>query len=91
MTPVATTYSVRDLQRNYRAIINDAKRTHDAVVIINSSKPEAVMLDIETYNVLAQDDYAWDEKRVLRLVQEARKSCKAGKRKRLNHVSDLDA
>jgi prevent-host-death family protein len=91
MHPVSPSYSVRDLQRNYRAVIDEAKRTHDAIMLINNSKPEAVVLDIETYNALATDDYLWDEKKTLKLVKEAEKSIKAGKGKLLKSWRDLDA
>jgi PHD/YefM family antitoxin component YafN of YafNO toxin-antitoxin module len=91
MNPIALSYSVRDLQRNYRAVLNDAKRTHDAVLLINNSVPEAVVLDVETYNALVGDNYVWDEKQTLKLVKEAVKSCKTGKAKRLKSWDDLDA
>ena len=90
MNPVAITYSVRDLQRNYRAVIDDAKRTKDAVVLINNSVPEAVLLDVETYNALVVDDYPWDVPYVLKQVAAADKSIKAGKVRRLMSVDDLD-
>ena len=91
MNPIAKSYSVRDLQRNYRAVIDDAKASHDAIVLINNSVPEAVILDVETYNTLVQDTYAWDVPRVLKLVKEARKSLAAGKGKRLKDWNELDA
>lgn len=90
MMPLPKTYSVRDLQRNYRAVLNDAKRTHDAIVLINNSVPEAVVLGIETYNALATDEYAWDIPYVNRLVREAKKSLKGRKGKKLQDWNELD-
>lgn len=90
MNPVAITYSVRDLQRNYRAVINDAKRTKDAIVLINNSVPEAVLLDVETYNALVIDDYPWDVPYTEKMVKQAEKSIAAGKVKTLKSWDDLD-
>ncbi|MBI2551351.1 type II toxin-antitoxin system Phd/YefM family antitoxin [Candidatus Uhrbacteria bacterium] len=91
MQPITPSYSVRDLQRNYRKVLDMAKRTHDAVLLINNSVPEAVVLDVETYNALVEDGYAWDEKHTDKLVKEALASCKQGKTKRLLDWNDLDA
>ncbi|MEI7741289.1 MAG: type II toxin-antitoxin system Phd/YefM family antitoxin [bacterium] len=91
MTSITQTYSVRDLQRNYRAVIDSAKKSHDAVLIINNSVPEAVMLDVETYNALVADSYAYDMKHLDKLVAEAERLCDAGKAKKLKNWDDLDA
>ncbi len=91
MNPIAKSYSVRDLQRDYRSVIDDAKKTRDAVVLINNSKPEAVVLDIETYNTLTQDGYPLDETFVLKQVKEAQRSYQKGKAKVLKNWDDLDA
>lgn len=91
MNPIAKSYSVRDLQRDYRSVIDDAKKTRDAVVLINNSKPEAVVLDIETYNTLTQDGYPLDETFALKQVKEAQRSYQKGKAKVLKNWDDLDA
>ncbi len=90
MNPIPRTFSTRDLQRQYRSIIDSAKQTKEAVVLINNSAPEAVLLDVETYNQLVQDDYAWDEAFVVKQVAQANKSSRVGKSKRLISWSDLD-
>lgn len=91
MNPITKSYSVRDLQRNYRAVLDCAKESHDAVLLINNSIPEAVVLDVETYNALVTDSFAYDEPRVEKLVKEARKSFRTGKAKKLNDWNELDA
>ena len=91
MNTVSPTFSVRDLQRDYRSVIDTAKRTRDAVVLINNSVPEAVILDVETYNLLAKDEYALDEEYAAKLVQESKKSARVGKVQWLKSLDDLDA
>jgi PHD/YefM family antitoxin component YafN of YafNO toxin-antitoxin module len=90
MNPIPRTYSTRDLQRQYRAIIDSAKASKDAVVLINNSAPEAVLLDVDTYNQLVRDDYAWDESFVLKQVSAADASSRRGQSKRLKSWKDLD-
>lgn len=76
LNPIPTSYSVRDLQRKYRDIINTAKRSKDAVVLINNSRPEAVVLDAQTYNDLVLDHYPYDETYTLKAVERSRTSLK---------------
>ena len=90
MHPITKTYSVRDLQRNYRAVIDDAKKNHEAIVLINNSQPEAVVLDIVAYNALIEDGYPVDEAYALKQVQEAQKSYQKGKATVLKNWDDLD-
>lgn len=91
MMPIPQTFSVRDLQRNYRSVVDAAKRSQDAVVLINNSVPEAVVLDIKAYQQLIKDDYPWDVAFVKRVVEKARKEYREGKATVLKSWSDLDA
>ncbi|KKW44888.1 MAG: hypothetical protein UY95_C0014G0009 [Parcubacteria group bacterium GW2011_GWA2_56_7] len=89
--PIPTTFSVRDLQRKYREVIDAAKHSKEAVVLINNSCPEAVILDVETYDELVRDTYPYDEDFTLSVVKKSRASAKKGKAKKLSSWSDLDA
>lgn len=91
MDPIHATYSVRDLQRNYRAIVQKAKDTQSAVVLTKDGAPDAVLLDVAAYHSLLRDDYVYDEKKLLGLVRAAEKSLQHGKAKRLVSWNDLDA
>ena len=50
MTPITPSYSVRDLQRNYRAVVDEAKKRHDAVLLINNNQSEIFEFYIFLYN-----------------------------------------
>lgn len=91
MHPIHKTFSTRDLQRRYREVIEAAKQSQDAVVLINKSVPEAVILDKRTYDDLARDEYVYDEPYLLKLIKQAKSSYAAGKAKRLLSWDDLDA
>lgn len=90
MNQLPNTVSVRELQRGYRGVVEMARRTRDAIVLLNNSKPEAVLLSAETYNDLVANDYVFDEAETLRLVNQARRSYRAGKAKKLKSWDDLD-
>jgi len=91
LDPIHISFSVRDLQRKYRVIIDAAKRSKDAVVLINNSRPEAVVLDIKTYDDLIRDTYSFDEEFTLHTVKLSRSSAKKGKIKKLSSWNELDA
>lgn len=44
--------SLREIQRNYRKLINEAKRIKTPIFLGARAKPEAVLLDIETFEEL---------------------------------------
>lgn len=90
MHPIPQTFSVRDLQRRYRNVLDTAKQSRDAVVLMNHSVPEAVVLDIETYNLLAKDEYELDEAYAWKLVQASKRSARAGRIHWLKSLDDLD-
>lgn len=43
---------MREMQRNYRKLINQAKRTKNPVFLGARARPEAVLLDIDVYEDL---------------------------------------
>ena len=88
--PMPATYSIRELQRSYRAILDTLKRSRGSALLLNHRIPEAVLLDVETYNALVGDDYAYDEVTTAKLVAAARASYRKGKAKKLRSWSDLD-
>lgn len=88
--PIPQVFSIRDLQRRYRSILDALKRSRGSVLLLNHNEPEAVLLDVETYNALVEDDYVYNEQRTVALVAEARASYARGKAKRLHAWDDLD-
>lgn len=88
--PIPISFSVRDLQRKYRKVIDAAKRSKDAVVLINNSRPEAVVMDAQTYDQLIRDTYPYDENYVQDVVARSRRSIKKGKAKKLVSWDELD-
>lgn len=47
LMPITTTAT--ELQRNYRKVVDKAKKAKDAIVVMSNNTPEAVYIDYETY------------------------------------------
>ncbi len=90
MFPLPKMYSTRVLQRDYKRVIEEAKRTKLPALLVSNSRPEAVVLDIESYEELVRDRYPYDEEYVLREVAKSRKLYRMGKSKVLSSIDDLD-
>lgn len=89
ISPIPVTFPVRDLQRKYADIMDYVKESKSPALLINKSRPEAVVLDIETYNALVEDHWTYDENVVLRAHQDAMREFAQGKAKKLRSLSDL--
>lgn len=58
--------SIREIQHNYRKLINQTKRTKQPIFLGKHYRPEAVLLDIEAYEQLhggrsAKPKRSWEE------------------------------
>ncbi len=89
LNPIPASFSVRDLQRKYRDIIDTAKHSKDAVILINNSRPEAVVLDVETYDALVREAYPYDEAYVQKSIELSRASIKKDGIKKLRSWDEL--
>ncbi len=86
---IPKTYPVRDLQRRYAAILTWVKEAKRPALLMNKSFPQAVLIDIETYNELVGDPYEYDVKFVLDIDRKALKAHRQGKTKKLRSLRDL--
>jgi hypothetical protein len=71
-------------------IFSALKRSRGAALLMRHQTPEAVILDIESYNALVRDEYVYDEKATAKLVAAARRSYRHGKAKVLRSWNQLD-
>ena len=46
------TYSITDLKRKTRKILNQLKETNEPIYVMDRSTPTAVMVEVKTYNEL---------------------------------------
>ena len=86
---IPTSFPVRDLQRRYSSILAFVKTNKAPALLLSNSHPEAVILDIETYNTLVADNYQYDESFIVALDSKAVAEHKTGKTKKLRSLADL--
>lgn len=86
---IPQTFPVRDLQRRYADILAFVKQGKKPALLVNKSFPEAVIVDVDTYNNLVRDGYEYDEEYVLKMDRKALKAHRAGKTKKLDSLRSL--
>jgi PHD/YefM family antitoxin component YafN of YafNO toxin-antitoxin module len=82
------TFSVRDVQRNYRAIVTEAK-TNSPIVILNNNLPDVAIVNLDYLENLINKATKNELKDALNSVSIYNKEKKAGKLKELNSLKEL--
>ncbi len=77
------------IQRNYKKVIETVKETKEPVIILRRNKPEAAMIDIETFEELSKKADSYDELRALEAITQSETEFRSGKAKTLRSLKDL--
>lgn len=83
------TASSREIQTSYRKLFDEVMESKEPLVILNNNKPEVVIVDVHTYEHLAQSaaDYELEMAKHAIHVYETEKKQK--KLKKLSSLADL--
>jgi len=81
--------SASAIQRSYKKVIEMAKETKEPVVILRRNKPEAAVVDIDTFEELSKKADSYDELRALRTIAQSEDEFKEGKAEKFTSLSDL--
>ena len=81
--------SAAAMQRSYKKVIETAKETKEPVVILRRNKPEAAIVDIDTFEKLSKKAESYDELRALEAIAQSEREFKSGKAKVLRSFKDL--
>jgi prevent-host-death family protein len=81
--------SVAQIQRNYKKVIETAKDTKEPVVILRHNKPEAAVVDIETFEEISRKAASFDELKAVEAIKQSETEFKGGKARRLRSLKDL--
>lgn len=79
MNTLPTIATVADLQRRYRPLVDEVKRTGEPMVIVNHGEPDVVLLDPTTYNAQVNRLKELEEAYLLAARDEAFEEYKKGK------------
>lgn len=89
MNQLPTIVNVADLQRNYRAVLNKAKSSKEAVLVVNNGKPDAVIMDTRTYTKQVTKIKTLQSQQLLKLLEQALVEHKTGKTKKIKKEQDI--
>lgn len=81
--------SVSQIQRNYKKVIETAKDSKEPVIILRRNKPEAAVVDIDTFEEISQKAASFDELKAIEAIGESEKDYRGGKAKKLTSLKDL--
>ncbi len=77
--PVGNIVSVSELQKDYRKVIDKAKRTNQPVLVMRGNSPEVVVLDVSVMSKISKRLEELEIEDTLKIVSEGRKEAKTGK------------
>ena len=85
------TVSVSDIQKNYRKIFDDARKTKEPIVVLSNNKPDVAIIDYDLLEELRKAAYEAEIEDTLAVVEKGRKEYKAGKTVSAKSLTDLVA
>ncbi|MBI2426607.1 MAG: type II toxin-antitoxin system Phd/YefM family antitoxin [Candidatus Kerfeldbacteria bacterium] len=83
LTTLPDTASVQEIQRNYRRLLDRVKATRNPLFILRNNLPEAVILDVESWNTLVKKMIHKEEKEALTAIACFEEDRRRGKLKKL--------
>lgn len=79
MITIPDMVNVADLQRDYRDLVNGLKKTGKPVVVLSNGIPDAVVMDVTTYNSYTQSLRDLQEMYLLSVAKEGMEEYREGK------------
>jgi PHD/YefM family antitoxin component YafN of YafNO toxin-antitoxin module len=70
---------VADIQRRYRFLVDDMKKTKKPMVVLNNGVPDAVLMDVTTYNLFIDRLNKFEENYLLAVADSGLKDFAKGK------------
>ena len=83
------TVSSSDIQKKYREIFDEVKKTKEAVIVLHGNKPDVAIVDFGYLEELRQVSYEKELKDALETIQAGDKELKAKKTKALPSLANL--
>lgn len=81
--------SVRDMQRNYKALFAAVKQSKKPLYLLSNNKPQVVVLDINFFENIIQKMRELEEQRVLDITEEGLTEYQKGETNVLKSLEDL--
>ena len=83
------TVSSSDIQKKYREIFDEVKKTKEPVIVLHGNKPDVAIVDYGYLEELKRESYEKEVEDTLKAVREGRKEYKARKTLKAKSLADL--
>lgn len=81
--------SSSDIQKKYREIFDEVKKTKEPVIVLHGNKPDVAIVDFNYLEELKQASYEKELKEALKAIREGDRELKAKKTKILPTIANL--
>ena len=83
------TISSSDIQKKYREVFDEVKRTKEPVIVLTGNKPDVVIVDFNYLEELKKESYERELKEAIEAIRAGDKELKAKKTKVLSSLTNL--
>lgn len=83
------TVSSSDIQKKYREIFDEVKKTKEPIIVLHGNKPDVAIIDFNYLEELKQASYDEELKDAIEAIRAGDKELKAKKTKVLSSLTDL--
>ena len=83
------TVSSSDIQKKYRAIFDEVKKTKEPMIVLTGNKPEVAIVDFKYLEELRQESYDLELKDAVETITEGERELKKQKTKVFSSLSQL--
>lgn len=91
MFTVPKTNTIREIQRNYKKIFEQVKKTKQPVIVVKNNKPDVAVVDVQTFEAMSRKLEEFEIEKALRSVKLGMKEDKLGKTKTFKSLARLDS
>lgn len=83
------TVSSSDIQKKYREIFDEVKKTKEPVIVLHGNKPDVAIVDFNYLEELKRESYDQEVKDALEAIRKGEKELKAKKTKIFPSLANL--
>lgn len=83
------TVSSSDIQKRYREIFDEVKKTKEPVIVLHGNKPDVAIVDYKHLEELENKSYEAEIKDTLNAARKGRREHKTGKTIKVKSLADL--
>ena len=85
------TTTVREIQRNYKKVFEEVKRTKQPVVVLKKNRPDIAIVDVQAFDELNKRLEEFEIEDALRSAKRGAEEFKQGKTIKARSLAHLDA